>query len=278
MSINEKAVLVKMSISQWYNHVTDKKVTEEVAIQHGIQGRTLNKYVKQILSRTALEVMRSIASDLRTYHNGKTMPWKENGVRILPAASFMEYQKNIALLRNNFELAVKTFIAEYPTWVKKAQTDMGSLFSADDYPTVDEVKDKFSLEVSIMPFPNEADFRVDINSTVMDELRATTAHQIRTALQDATNSVRHRVLERIELLHNALADPKKVFRDETFYAVLNVAADAEKLNLTDDADLTKLIFKVDFLNNYTPKILRMGLLQREAVSDRLKNILLSYPL
>jgi hypothetical protein len=279
MSINEKALLVKMSISQWYSHKSDARIAEEVAIQHNVAGKKFNnKYIKHILSNIALGAIQAVISDLRTYHNEKTMPWKENGARILPAASFMDYQKHVAILRTNFEQEVKRFAAKYPDWVMQARADMGSLFSELDYPTADEIKDKFSLEVSVMPFPSEADFRVDVDNTVMDELRAQTAQQIRTALQEATNSVRLRVLERVKLLHTALSDPKRVFRDETFHAVRNVAEDARQLNLTSDMDLTMLVNKTDFLNNYTPNMLRSpATLNRASVAYQLQEILLGYP-
>lgn len=276
MSINEKAVLVKMSIGQWYNQISDKKIAEEVAIQHNAKDRQ-DRYMKRLIPSGALQAVRECISELRDYHNDKTLPWKENSVRILPSASFMEYQKQIARMRSLFEQEVKLFIAKYPDWVKQAQTSMGTLFVADDYPTMADIKDKFSLEVSVMPFPSETDFRVDIDSSAMDELRAQTAQQIRTALQDATNSVRLRILDRVEILHKALVIPNKVFRDDSFYAVLNTAADAEKLNLTDDMDLTLLINAIDFLNNYTPSALRNNRTHREGVSDRLQHILLSYP-
>ena len=280
MSINEKALLVKMSIGQWYNQISDKKIAKEIAIQHNVIEHTQNRYLKRLLDNVALHGVRTQISGLREYHNAKTLPWKEDGVRILPSANFMEYQKTIARLRSLFEQEVKLFVAKYPTWVQQAQANMGSLFSSDDYPTADEIKDKFTLEVSTMPFPSENDFRIDIDNTAMEELRATTAQQIRTALQDATNSVRLRVLERVKLLHKALANPQKVFRDDTFYAVLSVAEDARQLNLTDDMDLTLLLNKIDFLKNYTPKMLRSNIhsaIPRQAVSDRLHEILLSYP-
>lgn len=277
MSINEKALLVKMSIGQWYNQISDKKIAKEVAIQHNVIEHKQNRYIKRLIDNVGLQNVRTQISELREYHNAKTLPWKEDGVRILPSASFMDYQKTIARLRSLFEQEVKLFVAEYPTWVKQAQANMGSLFSADDYPTADEIKNKFTLEVSTTPFPSENDFRIDIDNTAMEELRATTAEQIRQSLQNAVNSIRLRVLERVEALHRALVDLKRTFRDDTFYAVLNIAADAEKLNLTDDADLTKLIFKVDFLKNYTPKMLRSSTFQRQAISDRLHEILLSYP-
>lgn len=277
MSINDKALLVKMSISQWYNRVNDKKVAEEVAIQHGVNSNLQNKYVKQIMSNIALVNVHAIISALRAYHNDKTLPWKENGVRILPAASFMDYQKQIAALRNSFDSEVKIFLAKYPDWVAESRKTMGSLFCEDDYPEVSTLKDKFSLEVSCMPFPNEADFRIDVDNAAMEELRAKTAADIRTALDSAVNSIRLRILERIRMLYNALEDDRKVIREDTFYAVITAAADAGTLNLTNDADLGLLISRVDFLNSVTVKTLRTNGLQRSVVANRLHEILFGYP-
>jgi hypothetical protein len=277
MSISDKALLVKMSISQWYNQTSDKKLAAELALQHNAKGREQDKYIKRLIPNGALDTVRAVVSQLREYHNDKTLPWKENGVRILPSASFMAYQKQIAVLRAKLELEVKFFAAKYPDWVTQARASMGSMFQESDYPSAEEVKDKFTLEISCMPFPNEADFRIAIDVEAMDELRATTAEQIKTILQDATNNVRLRVLDRISLLHNALKDPDKVFRDETFYAVSSVVEDARQLNLTNDMDLTTLLNKTEFLKKFTPKMLRNQPLQRRTATNLLYEILLSYP-
>jgi hypothetical protein len=277
MNISDKALLVKMSISQWYNQTSDKKLAAELALQHNAKGREQDKYIKRLIPNGALDAVRAVISQLREYHNNKTLPWKENGVRILPSASFMEYQKQVAALRGKLELEVKLFAAKYPDWVARARASMGSMFQEDDYPSAEGVKDKFTLEVSCMPFPNEADFRIGIDLDAMDELRATTAQQIRTALEDATNNVRLRVLDRIKLLYNALKDPDKVFRDETFYAVSSGVEDARQLNLTNDMDLAVLLDRTEFLKKFTPKMLRSQPLQRTNTAGLLHEILLSYP-
>ena len=38
MSINEKALLVKLSLSQWYNKVIDRKVADEIAQRRAQRG------------------------------------------------------------------------------------------------------------------------------------------------------------------------------------------------------------------------------------------------
>ena len=65
MSINEKALLVKLSLSQWYNKAIDRKVTDEIAQRYEVTEQE-DKYVKTLLPRVAVRTIQRAISDLRT--------------------------------------------------------------------------------------------------------------------------------------------------------------------------------------------------------------------
>ena len=95
MSINEKALLVKLSVSQWYNRAIDRKVTDEIAQKYEVTEQE-DKYVKTLLPRVAVRNIQRAISDLRTFHYANTLPWQDDSVRILSSGNFFQYQQGIA--------------------------------------------------------------------------------------------------------------------------------------------------------------------------------------
>ena len=73
MSINERALLVKLSVSQWYNRVIDRKVTDEIAQRYEVTKQE-DKYVKTLLPRVAVRnIRRDLIEHLRQMHKNKLM-------------------------------------------------------------------------------------------------------------------------------------------------------------------------------------------------------------
>jgi len=80
---------------------------------------------------------------------------------------------------------VDAFVVDYPALVQVANNYLGTLFDAGDYPTADEVRDKFGFRRVISPVPESGDFRLDIATTELDEVRAEYEQAFDTRLGDA---------------------------------------------------------------------------------------------
>lgn len=233
MSINEKAMLVKLSISQWYNRVVDRKITDEVAQRYEVTEQE-DRYIKTLLPRVAVRNIQRAINDLRTFHYTNTLPWRDDNVRILSSSNFFQYQQGIAARRAKLEEAVDDFVEKYPKWLDYARKTKKGLFDETQYPTASGIRDHYRVSVTFMPFPNVADFRIDIDSNELERIKK----QTQTALMDALNSANQhlidRLYERVHLLYSALSDPEKTFRDSTVTSIIETADLVERLNVTND--------------------------------------------
>lgn len=273
MSINEKAMLVKLSISQWYNRVIDKKIAGEVAEKYQVTEQE-DTYVKTLLPRVAVRNIQRAISDLRTFHYANTLPWQDDSVRILSSGNFFKYQQGIAARRATLEAAVDEFIANYPKWLEHARKTKKGLFDENQYPSPDGLRQHYRVSITFLPFPNVADFRIDIDSTELDKIKEQTQQALTEVLSSANQSLIDRIYERGYLLYQALIDPEKVFRDNTVNSVIETADLVEKLNVTNDKRVATAVAAArTAMQDVTPDMLRHAPEFRNLVAKRTAELL-----
>lgn len=276
MSINEKAMLVKLSVSQWYNRVIDHKVTNEIAQKYEVTEQE-DKYVKTLLPRIAVRNIQRAISDLRTFHYANTLPWQDGSVRILSSSNFFQYQQGIAARRAKLDEAVAEFVSNYPKWLDHARRTKKGLFDETQYPTASGIRDHYKVNITFLPFPNVADFRVDIDDKELERIKAQTVQALTEALSSANQSLIDRLYERVHLLYSALNDPERVFRDSTVTSIMETADLVERLNVTNDTRVNSAVAATRAaLQDVHPDMLRNSPNFRNKVALRCAELLTAF--
>lgn len=276
MSINEKAMLVKLSISQWYNRAIDRKVADEIAQKYEVTEQE-DTYVKTLLPRVAVRDIQRAIGDLRAFHYTNTLPWQDDSVRILSSGNFFEYQQGIAARRAKLDEAVAEFVSNYPKWLEHARKTKKGLFDETQYPTASGIGDHYKVNVTFLPFPNVADFRVDIDGKELERIKKQTQAALVDALSSANQSLIDRLYERVYLLYSALNDPEKVFRDNTVTSIVETADLVERLNVTGDARVNSAVTAARAaLQDVHPDMLRNSPDFRNKVAIRAAELLTAF--
>lgn len=276
MSINEKALLVKLSVSQWYNRAIDRKVTDEIAQRYEVTEQE-DKYVKTLLPRVAVRNIQRAISDLRTFHYANTLPWQDDSVRILSSGNFFQYQQGIAARRAKLDEVVAEFVSNYPKWLDHARKTKKGLFDETQYPTASGISDHYKVNVTFLPFPNVSDFRVDIDAKELDGIKRQTEQALSDALASANQHLIDRLYERVYLLYSALNDPEKIFRDNTVTSIVETADLVERLNVTNDTRVASAVSASrTALKNVHPDLLRNSPEFRNKVALRVAELLTAF--
>jgi len=251
MDISTRAMLVNLSIGIYSSSKTDKAVTEDVIRDHNA-APDAGRFSKKLLDKKAMAEIKGVVTRARSYHYENTLPWSNEGPRILPTARFAEYDKEMRTLKDDFDIAVRNFAAEYPDYVKEAETRMGSLFLAEDYPAVGDVEDKFTWSLDILPLPSSNDFRVELSKDVTDHIKKEMDARTDETLKKATLSVWQRAFDSINNMASKLEEYKvtqkadgkpKVenpFRDSLVANIAGLAELLPQLNISNDPKLAKL--------------------------------------
>ena len=182
MNITDRAMLVGLNIRQWSAVKHDKKVSSEVATAHGSDSK-MGRYNKNLVSAEALAELKRIAGAARAEHYHRTLPWGDDGFRILTSAGYFDYNAKMSEFRQQFETALSTFTAGYSQYVEDARTRLNGLFNPADYPR--SIERKFGFEVSVRPVPDADDFRVDIGTAETARIKRDIQDQVNQTIQTA---------------------------------------------------------------------------------------------
>lgn len=233
-SIATAASVGYLNISVWEGRKKDKNSEQELKESKGARSNKATSVHKHLLPEApALEAIKTLRGEARTWFNRVTLPWDDNGGRLVTTAQYFETMADMARYEQRFEQLVSVFLNTYATEISKQAFELGALFNRDDYPTVDELRSKFRFAFTINPVPMAQDFRIDIGQEALKELQERmnqdTERRITAAVSDAWN----RVKEQVEWIHTRMTavleyEPGKV---------------EEVKEVDDDGNVTGLIIK-----------------------------------
>lgn len=276
-SITDRAMLIGLNIRQWSASKNDKKITQEVADNHR-SDVSMGRYHKALVAKEALEKVKKTANAARTEHYARTLPWGDDGARILTANGYFAYAQKMADLKAEFESAVSHFIQAYPRYVDDAMGKLNGLFDPAEYPgvsidpvyrtaTVTDIRQitrKFEFNQSVKPLPDSADFRVqlgdDETARIKQSIKADLDEAIETAMRDVwtrCHTVVSKMSERLKAYSPTPNGAENVFRDSLVGNIVDLLELLPSLNLTNDPALSAVARKMrDDLTSYSASELR----------------------
>jgi hypothetical protein len=247
--LSSRAMLASVKISAWSARRVDKRVTAETNAAH-YAAPDAGRYNKTLLAKDALAAITSAASAARLKHYALTLPWLDDGARILPAASYDTYADSMRDLRATFDAAVADFIAAYPAFITDARHRLGAMFNADDYPAPDDIASRFAFSTRVLPMPDARDFRVDVGdaaaAAIRDDIERATVEALAGAQRDCFQRVADVVghmAEKLAAYKPAARDGARVegiFRDSLIANVRDLADALPALNITGDSTLSAI--------------------------------------
>ena len=242
MSISSSALLVELNISVWPASKIDREITDKVNNDAGaVRGASQTK--KNLFAGTSLRKdIADFAARVRLYHNRHTLPWADKGERMLPTALFIDYKQTMNGYERTFEMMCDNFFIEYPRLVAEAPTALQGLYKAEDYPDIEEVKQKFGFKRTVKPVPEAGDFRLDIPAEDLEEMRSEFVNQQDKKLADAMREPWERLHKTLVGMSEKLTDVegddgKKRYHDTLITNPLELCELLTKLNVTNDPKL-----------------------------------------
>jgi hypothetical protein len=181
------------------------------------------------------------ASRARLYHNQTTLAWADKGARLLPTSLFMDYKTNMNVWQGNINNMIGNFLNEYDFLVDQAKAHMGTLFNADDYPTKEELRDKFGFKLVFTPIPESGDFRLDIPKQDIAELSSQYDEAFNSRLGDAMSEAWGKLHTMLTYMSDKLTtetdDDKKRYHDSLITNAQELCGLLTHLNITKDPKL-----------------------------------------
>lgn len=237
MQIHDKSILVKLSIGLPGNTRKDPKLTGDVQREHKLSEKS-GRWLKQLYPDEALDPLHKLVTEARAWHYLHSLPWADEGWRILPTEHYFEYAEMMRSYRERFEdLSQAHFLAKYDDWVAWALQAHNGTMDHRDYPGAEAVKHKFAFKVDHQPVPCGADFRVQFAAEEMDSLRQQVDSRVALAAEEARKDLWQRLIEPVRNMVERLKDPKATFRDTLVGNLREIVGLIPALNVTEDQTL-----------------------------------------
>ncbi len=273
--IHTRALLVCLTIATWTARKFDRQISTKV-------NRELNanadagRYNKFLLpgDATAYKALISLAGSIRAAHYSKTLAWSDDNRRLLPSAMYLAYMEWFREQSAAFNRAFDAFAIEYPTLCADAPKLLGAAYRSDDFPTINELRHKFRIEISPEPIPIAGDIRVSLGHDQIAEIETAVTSRIETATRTAMADAWQRLYSVVSHMADRLSDPDAIFRDSMIENAQAVCASLESLNITNDPDLEAMRVRVAAeLANQDPNDLRKGKAYRKDTAARANEIM-----
>ena len=98
MDLTHDAMLVSLRISAWSGRLYDRKASNHVAVHHEASA-SAGRYNKCLLPKAAFAALTATMSKARSSHYEQTLPWDDQGSRLLTVANYEHYMQLLDGLR-----------------------------------------------------------------------------------------------------------------------------------------------------------------------------------
>lgn len=222
--LHTRAMLVSLNISSWTARKYDRKVSQEVADAHGasIDAGRYNKHLlpttaditKQQMKAAGKKIksedqtpnsykdLMSFIGEARAWHLENTLPWSDEGHRVLTVANYQKYTDGVRAKQHKFRTLLAAFVRDYPSLRAEAERILNGMFNADDYPR--SVEERFNFGFKIDPIPTGGDWRVELSDEEIKVLSANTEARTREAYETAQADAVKRLYKMVAKINERL--------------------------------------------------------------------------
>lgn len=273
MKLNDRALLVSLSISQWTARKLDKKATKEVA-DINRASTSAGRYNKSLLPlNDLLANVHQKTGVIREKFAKNTLPWGVDGTRILPSANYLQFMQDFRREKSEWQSLVNNFLDNYEYLVAEAKRWLGDLYDEKDYPSKDTITGKFNMDMGIYPVPSN-DFRVELSSDELTRIQEDLEARMTSVQQEAMNDCWHRLYKHVEHITEKLSDPKNIFRDSMIENARETCDLLTRLNIAEDPNLEAMRQAVERkLLDHHPDTLRNDLDVRQDAAEEARKIM-----
>lgn len=248
-----RAMLATLSCSAWHARKYDKQLSEDAARQHGAPSESV-RATKRLFVNEPAGYKRILAAltQASVIFKKLTMPWNQDGQRILPAQLHGKLVAEIRKCEIELESAIAAFLpVEYPAAIAEAQANFNGLFDINLYPAAVQFPELFAIRLRIDPIPDADDWRINLaqedREVIIREVKKNQAEDMKAAVR----SLYERLGDTIADLRDRLnakdkKDPNKpgIFRDTAITNLTGLLDLLPALNIANDAGLELLADRI----------------------------------
>jgi len=240
-SLHEKACLVYLSIGQFSNSKLDKTQTDALCQNVGTTPEWMRAN-KTLLPKEEIKPISQVITAARTYHYNTTLPWGDNGDRVLATRMYTKYQSQM----NEYERSIFDMVAErdarYQALKRAAKKALNGAYREEDYP--ENLRDCYHMELSFSAIPESNDLRIAVGAAELKRLRTKVESDVAERLNKSMGDLWERLYKVVKLAYTSLKGKDTIFRDSLIGNITDLVDMIPDLNFMDDKDLAKMAAQI----------------------------------
>ena len=283
-SLATSGILVTVEISAWTGSKQDRAISDEVATAKKASSEA-GRYVKHLLAGDPTH--KRLVNHRQTVYNWLrriAFPWAGDAYYV-PTIRIPQFMQDWQALRVQYDVLLKEFLVNYQTIVSNAAFNQGDMFRREDYPTVEQLKSKFRMNMYTSEVP-ENDFRNLVSKDLAEDLHNAYSRQTEEIIDRILSEQAKQLITVMESLSHCCDTDvtvdkdgnKKVKRrkiyDGTVQKALELCNTFKQFNLTENPHLDKAAQSLEKILSDVPlDALRESDSTRQRVKQEVDDIL-----
>ena len=273
-TLSRRCVLITLSISMPSKAKKDREVTDRTLNAENAQ-KDAGRWVANLYPPQAFEMVQRCATKIREIVARNTLPWRDDGSRILPCASMLSIAEVLGEEKSKFFDHAQESASHFDEWLRIAQEVRGHMFKRSDYPDdSDEFLRGFAVTIDYLPLPDASHVVMDMAEDEIIMVRESTDKAIRAAGDRAAQDLKDRLAAPLRAMVDTLKVPDKIFRDSLVQNVSEIVKLFPALNITLDPVLSDVASDMhDLVKSTSAQQLRTNRTARQDAVERAERIL-----
>ena len=294
-NIFDNALTVSANFSRWRPRVSDKKISHEIAKEHGTEDSVCD-FLKRIfpafkvktISQNAKGETKSVTETRQTFpelhavlqtldtlyvwHAANTLVWNGKGVRLLPAVTAEEHKAKFDEAIAKLPAMLDAMEQGYPAAVERAKIELNGMWKERDYPSAKDLRAKFGVSVSYDAIPQIVTSKLP--ASVLNLINSNIETRVQSAVENSMRDAWNRLYTCLNRFHKTMDTPGAIFRDSLVENLADCCSVLTRLNITGDSELEAMRAKAFAdLAQYDPETLRDNPMLRAQVAQTADSML-----
>ena len=286
ISLATSAVLVNAEVSVWSATKQDRVISNEVTTAKKAD-HSAGRYVKNLLAddpthKQLLNYRQTVYNWLRR----STYDWN-GSLRLLPVVNLPKFKTEFQHHEKSYFALRDAFLAKYPQIVSNMAFKQGDMFDRSEYPSVDQIKDKFRIRLYVAEVP-QSDFRCSIAQDLAEDLKITYQKQVNDEIvPQVMADIANQFMEVMESISHCcgvdeissstdgeVKTKKRKIYETTVDKAKDLCETFRSFNLTNDEELAKASVSLErVLSGVSAEDIRESDAVRESVKQGVDDIL-----
>lgn len=183
-------------LSCWDGRATDESLGNEVRQSHNIGSRKDASVRVRLVSEEFIGTVTAHYSQARQFIYQKTLPWSNDGDRVIGTSKYQEFEDAIVKLDMEGRQLVKAFLIDKKDSIMAdARARLNGAFDEALFPPWDRLSEKFAITLNVFPIQHPNDARIEglteaVTNRVKDEATRAVNERVEGTVADILTDMR----------------------------------------------------------------------------------------